>query len=379
MTLPASRVVNVTVTATDAPLSRQGFGIPLFLTSTAKADVLDATHLTRAYSSMDEVSDEWDAADDFYKAAAQAFSQNPRPLTIKAGFYDATAATTGALLKDALDDILDADRDWFWLSVETALRDDAKLDDLFAWALANDRFAMVTSNDAAMTDPADTTNVAARNKGTSDHYAVIYSTTATDYPGFALAASLGTYDFDNPETAYTAAFKDLEGLTLSALRSAEVNAVTGQAPGQPSKTDVGHIANVFVDIGGRRTVLPGQTGKPGVFIDEVHARHWLIARCQEQVQGYLASNARVPFTDVGLDALAGQVRIVGQEARRAGIVAEDLDPVTGDYRSSFVVESPVIADATDAERQARIAPPIKVTFRYAGAVHYVTVAISVRF
>ena len=105
--LPYSRVVNVTLTRADAFPSRRGFGVPLLLTEVAIAGVLDATHRTKVYGSMDEVDADFDGDDDAYLALEEAFGQNPRPLQIKVGFVTFVPATgTAAQIKDELDDDL---------------------------------------------------------------------------------------------------------------------------------------------------------------------------------------------------------------------------------------------------------------------------------
>ena len=380
MTLPASRVVSVTVSATAAPLERKSFGVPIYLQSTAKAGLVDADNRTRAYSSMEEIAAEWDAGDDFYQAAEAAFSQNVSPLTIKVAFYDATTATTAALLKDELDAILEADPDWYRIVPETALRDTALLDGLVEWVTAtDDRFAIIDSEDPLMTDSTDTTNVAARHKGETDRVMVIWTPHAGEYQGMAAAAILAGYDFDQSDSAYTLAFKDLRGATVANVGSAAVNAVTGQIPGQGIDITVGHAANIFVQVGGHRVLLPGGTLTPNVFADQIHADDWMKARIGERVLNLKASNKRIPYTDVGLASIAGTVEIVGQAGRRAGFVSDDRDPITGDYASSFSVTPAVIDSATETMRQERIAPTTYATYRYAGAVQYSTIRVDVRF
>ena len=379
MTLPASRVVSVTVTATAAPIERKGFGIPLYLQSTAKAGKVDADNLTRSYSSMEEVAADWDAADDFYKAADAAFAQNVSPITVKVAFYDATVATTAALLKDALDGILEADGDWYRIVPETDLRDTALLDGLVEWVGANDgRFAIIDSEDENMTDPTDTTNVAARHKGETDRVAVIWTPHAGEYQGFALAVMLSGYDYDKTDSAYTAGFKDIRGAELANIPSGDVTVVTGQAPGQPISVATGHCANVLVNVGGYRVLLPGGTLKPNVFIDQVQAEDWMEARIAERIVKLKATAKRIPYTDAGLAAIAGVVSEVGASARRAGFVADDLDPDTGDYLSSFEVTPATVDQSTEPDRQARIAPTTFARYRYAGAVQFTTINVETR-
>lgn len=377
--LPYSRVVNVTLSRNDAFPSRRGFGVALFLTSTEKAGKLDATHLTKVYGSMEEVAVDWTSSDDFYKAAEAAFSQNPRPIQVKAGYVPVDSAFDEDAMKAALDAIYDADGDWYWLCVETALRDDASLDGLIEWAEAKNKLAVIDSNDVLHETQGDTTCISARHKGTVERSAVFYHTDSDEHCAFALAASLGTRNFDEANGAYTAKFKRLRGVTPINKGSAAVQAITGFTPQLGQSETAGHMANTYIDIGGRDFVVEGSTLTANVFIDEIHATDWIIARTEEEALAILLNNDRVPFTDAGMEQLASAARTVMRQAFRAGIVADDLDPATGLYEPAVTITVPSVFDVPEAQRKARIAPAIAVTFRYAGAVHYTTINYQMTF
>ncbi|MBN9074297.1 MAG: DUF3383 family protein [Rhizobiales bacterium] len=380
--LPYSRVVNVTLSRNDAFPSRRGFGVALFLTSTVKAGKLDATHLTRAYGSMEEVAVDWAASDDFYKAAEAAFSQNPRPIQVKAGFYPAAvdpAVLTAANLKAALDAIYDADGDWYWLCVESDLRDDAALDGLIEWVEAKNKMAIIDSNDAGHKTQNNTTCISARHKGTVERTGVFYHTDADEQCAFALAAMLGTMNFDDANSAYTAKFKRLKGIAPINLGSAAVQAITGFTPQLGQSETAGHMANTYIDIGGRDFVVEGSTLTANVFIDEIHSTDWIIARTEEEALGIMLNNKRIPFTDAGMEQLASAPRIVMRQAVRAGIIAQDLNPTTGVYEPAVLITVPSVFDVPESQRKARIAPAVPVRFRYAGAAHYTTINYQMTF
>lgn len=377
--LPYSRVVNVTVSRNAGFPSRRGFGVALFLTSTEVVGELDASNLTKVYGSLDEVSADFDAADDFHKAATAAFGQNPRPLQIKAGYYDSLVAVDAATLTNAITALSDSDNDWYWLGVETDLRDTAKLDGLVSWVQAQNKKLVVESNDVLTQNDADATNFSARHKGTVDRTSVFYHTDASLYGAFALAASLGTFDFDNEDSAYTAKFKQLAGIAPVNIGSAAVQAVTGFTPNLGQAVATGHCANTYIDIGGTNFVTEGSTLTPNVFIDEVHATDWIILRTEEEMLALFMKNKRIPYTDVGMELLASVPRKIMSIARNAGLVADDINEETGEYESSVVITIPKVLSTTETQRKARIAPAIAIKFRYAGAVHYSTINYTISF
>lgn len=377
--LPASLVVNVTVRANDNFVPRQGFGIPLLLTSVEKAGVLTSTLRTRAYGNMAEVADEWDPADAFYIAAQAAFSQVPHPTFIKAGFYDDTEAVDAATMAGELDLIRAYDSNWYWLIPEADLRDTTMAQGIIDWIATEERFAIIASNDELLKSLADETNIAAVNKGTTDNVAVIYSSTPAEYPDMATASALATFNLDEADGSYTAAFKRLRGITPENISTAEYGIITGLTPGVSADTDDGHLANAYINIIGAPQLQPGQTLTPQVFVDEVHFRHWLILRCREEILNVLLNNRKVPFTDQGLSMLAGGIKVVMNQARRNGALANDNDPETGEYLASFSIDVPSVFDVPESQRKARVAPAITVSFRYSGAVHFATVHFHISY
>jgi len=378
--LPYSRVVNVTLTRSQSSAARRGFGVALLLTTVAVAGILDATYRTKVYGSMEEIVVDHASNTDVYKAAEAAFSQNPKPMQIKVGFATFVPATgTAAELKAQLDLIYAYDSEWYWIGLTAPLRDRASLDGLVEWVTAKRLFAMIDSNDAGTEASNNTTCVAARHKNTTDRAAVFYHTDAAEYGGFALAALLGTFNFDNASSAYTAKFKKLVGVSPLNKSSAVVQAVTGFTPGIGQAVGTGHMANAQIDIGGQNFVIEGSTLTPNVFIDEVHATDWIIARTEEQALNLFLNQQRIPFTDVGMETLASAARVVMNLATLAGLIAEDIDLTTGLYKAAIRYEIPKALSVPESQRKARIAPPVRVHFRYAGAVHWTQIDYYMSF
>ena len=379
MTLPISRTVNVTVSKNTSFAARRGFGVPLFLTSIEAPGQLDAANLTKTYGSLEEVAVDFSTATPFYLAAQLAFSQNPRPLQIKAGFYDASGTVDAASLQAAITDIISADSDFYWLSVEPSLRDTAAVDGLVAWTESQNKIFLLDTHDPLTLDPNDDTNVSARHKGTIERTASFYHSDSNISPAFAYAASLGTRNFDQAASAYTGKFKRINGIPAVNVSSAEVQAITGFVPEIGQDAAQGHLANTYTNVGGQNFVSEGSTLSPNVFIDEIHASDWQQLRTEEALLDILLNAERIPFTDQGMQQLADAPRQVTAIARQAGIIAEDINPETGEFQSSVIITVPSVFDISESQRKNRIAPAIRVDVRYAGAVHYATTNYSITF
>lgn len=377
--LPYSRVVLVNVSRNDAFPSRRGFGTQLIITTETVASKVDTTTRTKLYTSMVEVAADWATTTSAYKAALSAFSQNPRPISVKIGHVADDGTMTSAELQAQLDLLYAYDSDWYFLTIAAPLRDVAATVGILVWTQAKNKLAIIDSNDVDTENPADTTSLAAANKGDYDRTGVIYHTSAAAYPAASLAGYMQTRNFDEADSAYTAKFKNLPGVPAINIGSAALTAVTGFTPGVGQSEAAGHMASAYIDIGSRNFLVEGSTLTANVFLDEIHMTDWIIARTEEEALGILLNNARIRFDDTGMQMLAGAVRTVMQQATRAGLVAQDINPVTSDYEPAVQITVPSVFDVPESQRKARIAPAIQCRFRAAGAVHYTTVNYNVSF
>lgn len=377
--LPYSRVVNVYVLRNDKFPAKRGFGTPILLTTQSVPGVLDASHRTKLYASMDEIAVDWNAGDSFYDAALQGFSQNPRPTIVKAGYVDVGTGDDGNDMKDQLDSLYDADNDWYWIGIERGLRDTVFASALIEWTEAKSKFSLIDSNDADMENAASSASIAAAKKGTVVRSAIFYDTDPDQYPGFALACRNATFNLDEANSAYTDKYKRLTGLSPIDKTSSVITAITGFVPGIGQSTTAGHCGMCYIDIGDQDFTVEGSTLTPNVFIDEIHVADWLVARTEEEMLAVKLNNNRIPFDDEGMEMLASAARTVMAQARRAGLIANDYNPETGKYEPAVIFEVPSALSVPASQRKARIAPKIVVKFRYVGAVHYATVEYQMNF
>ncbi|MCO5152583.1 MULTISPECIES: DUF3383 family protein [unclassified Shinella] len=377
--VPYSRVVNVTMTRNDNFPHRRGFGTPIILTKATVSGQVDAANRTKLYASQDEVAADWGPTTDVYKAMLRAFARRPSPLQVKVGHVAMDETPTAAELQAQLDLVYEADTDWYFVTIDAALRDSTALDGLITWTETKNKLALIDSNAIGMQSAADTTNIAARHKGTVERTGVFYHPDANEFPSISLASYMATRDFDTPDSAYTAKFKNLPLTSAANLTSSKITAITGFTPGLGQAEENGHLANTYIDIGGNNLTVEGSTLTQNVFLDEIHATDWIVARTEEEALAIKLINARVPFTDAGMETIASAARTVMQIAARAGLIAQDLNPLTGEYEAAVEITVPSVFSVTEAQRKSRIAPPVVVRFRYAGAVHYTTINYFMTF
>lgn len=223
-----------------------------------------------------------------------------------------------------------------------------------------------------------------------DRSFVFYHTDATLYPALATLAYGATRDLDrgnlraaqrgdiSPGNAYTMKFKKLVGITALNKNSAVVQAISGFVPGLGVDAAQGHRANAYVDIGGLPMIVEGTVGS-GAFIDEIHASDWIVARMREALLSTLANNARIPYTNPGVGILTNTADGVMRRAVAAGIIAADFADDDSEVIPEYSISVDRVENIPVAQRRNRIAPDIKVDFRYAGAIHYASASITLRF
>jgi hypothetical protein len=223
-----------------------------------------------------------------------------------------------------------------------------------------------------------------------DRSFVFYHTDAGLYPALALLAYCATRDLDrgnlqaaqrgdlNSGNAYTAKFKRLAGITVLNKGSAAVQAITGFIPGLGVDAAQGHAANAYVDVGGLPMVVEGTVGSRA-FIDEIHASDWIVARMREALLSTLANNPRISYDNPGVGILCNTARGVMNRAVAAGLVAATFGDTAGEILPEFMISVDRVENIPAAQRRNRIAPDIRVDFRYAGAIHYASASIVMRF
>ncbi|KRE13436.1 hypothetical protein ASE63_18320 [Bosea sp. Root381] len=219
---------------------------------------------------------------------------------------------------------------------------------------------------------------------------MFYRTDAMLYGALAMLAYASTGDLDrgnlraaqrgdiNSGNAYTLTFKKLAGITAFNKNSAVVQAITGFVPGLGLNPAQGHYKNCCVNVGDLDMVVEASVGS-GAFIDEIHVGDWIVAQTQESMLSALANNPRIPYTNPGAGILTNAVDTFMQRGVAAGVVATDLPADGEEFVSEYQIRVDLVENIPASQRCNRIAPDIRVDFRYAGAFHYGSASIIMRF
>lgn len=122
--------------------------------------------------------------------------------------------------------------------------------------------------------------------------------------------------------------------------------------------------NVYRTIASVNVTTFGITAS-GEYIDTTRFIDWLDSRIKERIFGVLINNAKIPYTDLGVDLMRGQVLAQLQQGIAVGGLAADPAPV---------VTAPKVADIDPADKAARILPDIRFQATLAGAIHQLVIA-----
>jgi len=238
-----------------------------------------------------------------------------------------------------------------WYALVLDSNSHAEIDATAAWIEARKKLFLTNTTDTECVDIAVTDDVM------SGLQAAAYARTAIIYSQAELlswsgAAWAGNRLPSDPGSS-TWAYKTLAGVTVDG------NLTGGQASVIESKG-----GNHYTRVAGVNITRYGITAS-GEYIDITRFIDWLDARIKERIFGVLINNAKIPYTDGGVDLMRAQVQAQLQQGIVAGGLAADPAPT---------VTAPKVADIDTADKANRILPDIEFQATLAGAIHKLVIS-----
>lgn len=144
--------------------------------------------------------------------------------------------------------------------------------------------------------------------------------------------------------------------------------------------------NVLAAYSNATAILQYGTMFGSAYFDEIHGLDWFIDAIQTKLYNRLyGSTTKIPQTDSGQNILVTDVVAVCDEAVNNGLCAPGTwnsdgfgQLATGQFlKTGYYVWTPPMATQDQSIREQRIAPPIQVALKLAGAIHEVDVLVSV--
>lgn len=200
-----------------------------------------------------------------------------------------------------------------------------------------------------------------------------YSSTSA-YAALSAMGRILSVDYEGSQTAITLKFKNEPGVIAEQLTASQADAIDAKN------------GNVFVNYNNGTSILQQGVMANGQFTDTVTGTDWLAITCQRDVYNALyTSNTKVPQTDEGMALLKTVVEARCAQGVANGLLAPGVWQSngfgllkTGDFLSKgYYVFSAPLSQQNSANRAARMAAPIQVAVKLAGAIHSVNVTINV--
>lgn len=377
--LPLNRITNVTVTLSARAAQGRNFGSMLIL---GDSTVIPIAERLRAYSSPDDIGDDFGVDSEEYKAAVIWFSQQPQPTLVYVGRWVKTLETGEAgeveTLLEAVNALMDYNA-WYGLHLAVPEADYPNDADIITVSAAIEastvsRILGITTDEATILDAATTTDLASKLKAAKYSRTFIQYSTSSRYAALSAFARAFTVDFTGSNTTITLKFKQEPGITYETLGTSQANNLEAKN------------CNVYVYYENDTAILEQGVMSNGDFFDERHGLDWLQNAVQTADFNTLyTSTTKIPQTDAGTTTRIANIELVLDKAVQNGLFAPGKwtgGPMgqinTGDMLTKgYYTWAENVDDQLQVDREARKGVPIQVAGKLAGAVHYGSVAITV--
>ena len=297
-------------------------------------------------------------------------------LAITAG----TATTSGTRAETPLETYTacrQADGEWFVGIMCMELTDEQILEiAAYNESCTPDSVFAFTTSEEAVTDPQDGgifSQLQLLNyRNTIGQYSTYHPDAIAAIIGWAMGAMTGTAN-----SAYTLAYKTEVGvLAENAVQNFTTNKVNAVKS---------FNGNVYINRGSYYNIFEEGKMFDGSWFDEIIYLAKFKNDCQLAIMDLLVQDNKLPQTESGMGRIKNAIKTECENINNIGFIASGvwkskdmLDLKYGDtLPRGYMIQSEPINDQSQADRDARKAPPIYVSLKLAGAIHHVTVQIDV--
>jgi hypothetical protein len=235
------------------------------------------------------------------------------------------------------------------------------------------RVYAVTTMDAASKSAASTTDLGYLLKAAG------YTRTFCQYSSsdpYAVCSAIGrefSVDFSQPNSTITLMYKQEPGVVAEDLTFTEAAVLQTKR------------INVFVSYNNDTSLLQYGTMSGSAYFDEIHGLDWLTNNVQTAMYNVLYTSNKVAQTDIDNDKLVNAASGILGQAKANKLLApgkwtstfEFGQLHTGDYlKNGYYIDIGSVDDQSQADREARKAPPITIAGKLAGANHTLSFVIE---
>ena len=144
--------------------------------------------------------------------------------------------------------------------------------------------------------------------------------------------------------------------------------------------------NVFVDYVNGTMIIQYGVMSGSAYFDEIHGLDWFQDAVQNECFNVLYQSAtKVPQTDAGVNQLVNAISQACDEAVNNGLVAPGVwnadgfgELAPGQFlKLGYYIYAQPVALQSQSDRETRVAPPIQVAIKLAGAIQELNVLVNV--
>lgn len=174
-------------------------------------------------------------------------------------------------------------------------------------------------------------------------------------------------------SAYTAAYKTLVGVSASDLSDTQLEILTG------------YNGNAFTKFGNTYQFTYPCISAGNYHVDELYLVDAATFLIQQEVVSGLVATKKVPQTESGVDMIVAFAARACNTLNNIGLIAGGiwngenlLNLSTGNaVENGYYIEAESIADQSSADRASRVSPPIYVALLATGAIEHVVISVVV--
>lgn len=282
-------------------------------------------------------------------------------------------------LTECIETMLDRDGQWYGLAFATdaALTDDecmAVARRIEATESETKRIVGFTVTDTKALDPTITDDLGSKLKAAGLQRAMWQYSSSSKYAVCSLFGRMFSVNFAANKSTITLMFKKEPTISPEILSATQANTLKAKR------------GNVFVAYSNDTAIVQNGVMAAEAYIDERHGLDWFADAVQiAQWNALYQSTTKIPQTDAGQTVLVNAVVAVCGEAINNGLAAPGQwnsdgfgQLKEGDFlKAGFYVYAPPMAAQDQSIREQRIAQPIQVALKLAGAIHEVDVIVNV--
>ncbi len=266
---------------------------------------------------------------------------------------------------------------WFGLTfAATNMPSDSEHIDVAAYieGLDIERLYAITTQDADCLDSTSTTDIMYLLEALDYDRTFTQYSSSSPYAAVSAIARAFSVNFYANRSTITLMYKSEPGITAESLTETQAQALQDKN------------GNVFVECVNDTAILQYGVMASGAYFDEIHGLSWFRDAVQNAVYNLLyTSKTKIPQTDAGQNQIVAAIAGVCREGINNGLIAPGTwnadgfgQLSRGDFlKEGFYIFTQPMALQDQATREHRIAPPIQVAVKLAGAIHEVDCIIDV--